>query len=482
MKGRSWAHQTAAVDFCRERRASVLNMGLRTGKTRVVIELWEEWKPKLTVIIAPKRVMPVWPQQFALHSDEDVLVCEPRGSSSQKATSWMKHVRRFKPHGPSVAVLNYESFWRGMLGELLLSMHVDLLVFDEVHKIKSPIGKASKFAQRLAPQCERVLGLSGTLMPHSPMDAWAVGMVIDPNVLGRSFTVHRNTYAIVRKQTVRQKGRVREVPIIVGYRNEEDLGRRLAKFCYSVDRDVLDLPPATHEIVECELSKDCLRIYEPLAAGFSAECKSGVINPANALVKFTRLAQLTGGWAAVDSQTGERVDKAKMEATQELIELAGKEPIVVFAMYKHDLAQIRNAAALAFGESTKPNPDITRVGQKMWYELSGSVDELDLWKQHGGVLACQIRSGGIGIDLTAARYCVFYSVGHSLGDYEQALARIHGPDRHDPVTYFHLVAPGTVDEAVYEALQCRKDIITTVVDSMKEAQSDGRREEESAPF
>jgi SNF2 family DNA or RNA helicase len=60
-----------------------------------------------------------------------------------------------------------------------------------------------------------------------------------------------------------------------------------------------------------------------------------------------------------------------------------------------------------------------------------------------------------------------YSVGFSLGDYLQSRSRLHRPGQESKVTYIQLVTPGTVDEAVYDALQAREDVIESVLRSNK---------------
>ena len=77
------------------------------------------------------------------------------------------------------------------------------------------------------------------------------------------------------------------------------------------------------------------------------------------------------------------------------------------------------------------------------------------------------RSGGVGIDLTRARYSIYYSLGFSLGSYEQSLARIHRPGQTRPVEYIHLLAKDTVDEKVMAALAHRADVVNSVLQQMK---------------
>ena len=66
-------------------------------------------------------------------------------------------------------------------------------------------------------------------------------------------------------------------------------------------------------------------------------------------------------------------------------------------------------------------------------ELSGRRDELKRWQDGGAqVLAVQISAGGIGVDLTRARYSIYYSLSFSLGEYDQALSRVHRPGQTRP--------------------------------------------------
>jgi len=442
MKTDAWGHQHEAAKFCEERRGSVLEMAMGTGKSRVVVDLHERWAPKLTVIVCPKRVMRVWPKQFEIHADVvPVIVTLDKGTSAKK-------VERCRREG--VLVVNYEAIWREPLASWMRAADISLLVCDEVHRAKSPTGKASKFLRLLAAQAGRVLGLSGTLLPHSPLDAWAIGMIIDPAVLGRSFVVHRNTYAVIQKVMMGGKER----PLIKGFRNLLLLGERLSEFAYHAGEEVLDLPEAMHEVVEVDLCPKAMKIYAPLHAGFAAECAAGVINLANAAVKFTRLQQLTGGWAAVDADTGERVDYAKRDALRELLEdMDPEESVVVFCRFRQDLNMVHEAAEAAGREHC---------------ELSGTNDELGWWEddEPGSVLAAQIQSGGTGVDLTKARYTVFFSVG-SLANYLQALKRTHRPGQERPVTYYHLVVANSIDEDIYDALANRREVIDSVIDSLK---------------
>ncbi|MFA5378725.1 MAG: helicase-related protein, partial [Dehalococcoidia bacterium] len=105
---------------------------------------------------------------------------------------------------------------------------------------------------------------------------------------------------------------------------------------------------------------------------------------------------------------------------------------------------------------------------RTYAELSGRGNDLQAWQEGKfDVIGVQIQAGGVGISLVRARYCVYYSMGYSLGDYEQSLARVHRPGQKQNVTYIHLVATGTVDEKVYKALQKRKQVIEDLLEGVK---------------
>jgi superfamily II DNA or RNA helicase len=101
-------------------------------------------------------------------------------------------------------------------------------------------------------------------------------------------------------------------------------------------------------------------------------------------------------------------------------------------------------------------------------ELSGKVDDLAAWQAgKTAVLVAQIQSGGIGIDLTRANVGVFYSLGHSLSEYLQAIARLHRPGQTQHTRFFSLVSTlhgkPTADGRVYEALSNRREVIDDIL-------------------
>ena len=135
------------------------------------------------------------------------------------------------------------------------------------------------------------------------------------------------------------------------------------------------------------------------------------------------------------------------------VQLNGEEPVVIFDRFHGDL----DAAKI-----------VCSALQLTHCELSGRKNDSE--KFHKGkaqVLIAQIRSGSLGIDLTRARYMVFYSTGVSLGDLEQAKKRVDRPGQTRNVTIYYLAGKKTVDEKIIAALSKRGDLVKLIVDDMR---------------
>jgi SNF2 family DNA or RNA helicase len=72
---------------------------------------------------------------------------------------------------------------------------------------------------------------------------------------------------------------------------------------------------------------------------------------------------------------------------------------------------------------------------------------------------CQVQTGALGIDLSAASVCVYYSLPESLVDYDQFCARIRKWKDKRTLTYYYLTGKGTIEEVHIAALRANLDLI-----------------------
>ena len=153
-----WRHQRAAFKFCLDKfaagmRGILLAMGMGTGKSLVACMLVLGLLARRILIACPLRVVPVWITQFERHVGAPVVIValdEDAGSVAQKQEMAAEKMRLAEARGvPFIAVINYDSAWRDPFAAWAEKIKWDLVIADEIHRIKAPGGKASLFFKRL---------------------------------------------------------------------------------------------------------------------------------------------------------------------------------------------------------------------------------------------------------------------------------------------------------------------------------------------
>jgi len=452
----SWPHQIRAYNLIRQQYSTLLAYEMGTGKSKVIVDYVCNCRPKYTLIVCPKSVMPVWMGQFIEHARGNYkIVCPFKGSTRQKLSTCKSHMESL-PRAPCIYVLNYDAVWRGELGKWIAAQSWNLIVLDESHRIKAHNSNCSKYLATIGQYNTRRVCLTGTPMPHSPLDLYGQFRFLDAGIFGIGWIQFQMRYALMGGFAPAAAGRPVQV---LKYINQDELQEKMYSITDRVTaQDVLSLPDVLHTQRFIDLTDNTRRIYVSLEEDMMADIDAGVITASNALARLLRLQQITSGFAKTEDGVERDISSEKSDELKSVFDdLPFLEPIVVFCRFRRDLQRIAEAA---------------ENSSRCCYEISGSRHELEAWKHaaasKGAVLAVQIQAGGLGIDLTAARYCVWYSVGFSLGDYEQCLARLHRPGQKHVVTYIHLIASDTVDGKIYKALAQKRDVITAILETYKE--------------
>jgi len=457
-----WPHQRAAYHFAQELPGCLLPIPMGGGKTKVAIDLLMNSRTAVrnVLILCPTSVRAVWRGEFHKHGPSYRLHILDNGTVRQKRQWVEQDCEDDRQHGdPSIVVVNYESAWRAPLGSWILERDWDWVILDESHRIKAHNSSVSKFCAKLHYRAKRRLCLTGTPMPHSPMDLFGQFRFLDPGVFGDSWFQFRSRYAETRNPNIPQQ--------ITGFINQEEMRERMAWITSPEVDCKLGLPPARHEEVTYAMTPGQRKVYEAMERELCTELEGGVVTAANALVKLLRLQQVIGGWLTPDdSDIPERVDpthaNAKRETLIDMLEdLPVSEPVVVFAWFRADLDEIQQAAATLgrrYGELSGRSRGLTDDGKL--------PDDVDL-------LGVQCASGGLGVDLSRASYAVMYSLGNiSPGSYDQILARLVRPGQRRPVLFWHLLAENTIDQYMYRARAEKRDAIDYVLSALRNPESE----------
>lgn len=442
-----WKHQERGVQLIDREPGAMLAFDMGTGKSRTVIHWINQRQPRRTLIVAPKSVVPVWPREFAKVDSKVQVVELSKGTTKDKAKRIRTEIDT-QNGKPLAVVINYDSIWRPHLKDLIRHTPWDLIVADESHKIKSHNSRVSRFMGLLAAQHGRRVCLTGTPMPHSPLDVFGQYRFLRPDIFGTNYTNFRARYCQSTTIDLPTGGRFEK---IIGWVNQDDLHEKFYSIAERVaKRDVLDLPPVMHTTVPVRLESKTWRAYKELENGFISYLASGeVVTASNILAKMIRLQQITSGFAVTEDGATVQIDTSKQEALEDILD-GTSAPVAVFCRFHQSLDQVKHVA---------------RSLGRPCVELSGRLNEVGgYWNaEPGAVAAIQIQAGGVGIDLTECADVVYWDQTWSLGEYDQSLARVDRPGQRRNVTYYHLIAEGTIDEGIKQALDKRADLIESIL-------------------
>lgn len=471
-KSEPWSHQRRALGkINRLGGRALLAMPMRTGKTKVTVD-WMgishiNYGIRRVLIVAPISVLHVWSDEIAAHlpASIDRRVTVLNGSTEQRAETVREEMGRLAD-GLDIIIVNYESVWRNLrkpkakrLDDLLCAWLGDdgLVVADESHKIKTPSSRQSRSLAKLGGQARMRLALTGTPITKTPLDVYGQFRFVDPALTNSREGRHRSwtefSHYFGRWGGFNQKE-------LIGYQHLDELLPVIAENSYKIKlEDCFDLPKRTFETIPVQLSEKGRGIYRQMAKEMIVELESGKVSLASiVLTKLLRLSQVTSGFLRTEDGTDEVIDHAKLDVCMDLVSdmVEQDEKVVVFCRFKHDYRMLLDAC-----HKMKLGP-VVLSGETPQSARQGLIRRFHDDKATR-VFIAQTQAGSLGIDLTAARFSIFYSLDYNWATYAQALDRIYGPKQTRPVTIYHLVVPRTVDSVVLNVLQRNGDLAKAVL-------------------
>lgn len=464
-KTEPWEHQKKALSYLCKRDAAALYTDMGTGKTKVMIDMIQTRGFSRVLVVAPNKACEVWEQQIGIHAVEGRI--HPIRLNQYSVSKVLAELDKTTPWGDlrssgtsEVLIINYEKVWRKGLEKRLLSkkFHIDCVICDESHRIKTPRSKCSMFLAKLGKIVPHRYLVTGTPLAETPTDVFAQYKFLDPIIFGTTLGTFREEYENVDPVlTARIGHRIlkKENP----YKNLDKLREKMFSCAFYIESSI-ELPEQTDIEYTFKMPDKTEKLYHEFLKEKVSELNGMWMESNNALTTVLRLQQITSGYAKVENiETKEQkvinIDKARREELKELLlQFPEGEPIVVFAHYKKDLKNIRKVCK--------------ELGY-LYSEVSGSVDTLKDWKDgKTQILGVQYSSGSESIDLTRARYCIYYSLTQRLALYEQSRKRIHRPGQTRPVVYYHMIETmkkgSTIDQKIYRALKNKKDVVDYVME------------------
>lgn len=229
----------------------------------------------------------------------------------------------------------------------LLGKGVDLLVLDELSKLKHPQARRFRMLKPWLGRFKRRWGLTGTPASNGLIDLFGQAYCLDlGRALGRFITHYRRDFF-----TPTGFGGYTWVP----QRDAEArIFARIAPLAQSLKAvDCLDLPELVERDVWVELPDAARAAYKALEDELLAVVNDVTLTAANAAVALSKCRQLCGGavYHDVDAlvatrrdvRTYEAIHDAKIEALTDLVDELQGQPLLVAYEFQHELERIRAA-------------------------------------------------------------------------------------------------------------------------------------------
>lgn len=339
----------------------------------------------------------------------------------------------------------------------------ELMVLDESHKIKSASSNVSRLMARLTPHVRRRVLLTGTVMPHSPLDVFGQWRFLDPMAFGEpqpDGSIRPSTYGGFRDRFAVLGGWMgREVK---SFKDLDQMQSIMAKNAVVVrKKDALDLPRTSDVTVPVTLSAREKSAYRDMKDLLQVQLsRTEQASSDNRLTQMLRLRQITAGLLPDDSGVLHTIGTSKVDTIASLVHdtLAGERRIVVFGLFRAEIALLadrlaRTGTTVRLISGDTPKAERVRVREEFGSKAPGRI-----------VLVAQIKTMSLAVnELVTANHAIFASLSQQRDDYIQARDRLDRIGQTRPVTFWHVNAPGTVDDVILTSHQNRTSLEDAVL-------------------
>lgn len=445
-------YQKKAINFGLDHKKCGLLLPMGAGKTvttLTIISLLKLIDTEKVLIIGPVRVIKsTWPEEIEKWSHtKDLSYSIIAGTPKQREKALQQKADIYLIGKENVTWLVDNKYF-----------DFDMVVIDELSTFKNPKSQRFRALRKVMPLADRFIGLTGTPAPKGIPDLWSQIYLIDQGErLGRTLTQFRERYLI--------PGR-RNGMIVYDWKPrpeaEEKIYKKIGDVCMSLDQaDCAKLPPVQYLKKSIELPQKAMAEYHAFKREKVLELDNNEsLLAANAGVLCGQLLQMTSGEIYKRDQLGNKLEEvaslhaAKLEALDDLIESANQNPVMVFYYFKYELKRI------------------TEHLKKQKIEVRSLSNEDDVRDWNDGkidVLLLHPASAGHGLNLQRGGHiAIWYTLPNwNLELYQQANARIYRQGQKQNVTIYQIIARGTVDEDMLDALEHKNITQKALIEALR---------------
>jgi SNF2 family DNA or RNA helicase len=435
-----YAHQRAGLGFLVHLGHGALLWEMGLGKTKTAID-YAEWlkrhsdKPQdfAVLVIAPNTVKRNWGVEITKHAGHSDWVV-PTGTVDKRLTQVATE---------TYTIINCEALSLHKMATALRAYEWDLVIVDESTRFKTPEATRTKNLAKLRTK-HRVI-LTGTPITGKPQDAFAQFEWVAPGTFGKSYWAFKDRFLDVNQWTHEING--------IKPGREAELRERIDRTSYRILKaDVLDLPEKVYTDRWVTMVGEQRKAYDQMRDELRIELDSGdELRASNVLTMLLRLTQVTAGVVGEAGKYQWIPDNAKVKELDAMLDELGSEPVVIFGQYQFELERLAARYTLHTGNDYVAPIIYGPTPEKVRHEL---VEQFQRGDRR--LLFCQTRTGGIGINLTAAKTAIYVTRSWGLEEYLQSQDRLHRIGQTGTVSIVHLVAEESIDVDIADALKDKR--------------------------
>ena len=419
-------HQKEAIEKLTGSRRFILADDMGLGKTTSTIIAALETGAKKILIICPASLKINWEREIANYTDRSVYIAEGKKFSTESDFVIVNYDILKNFHDP-----------KDKENSLLFKSEFELVVLDEAHMVSNAQAQRTKIINSYVKTIKRVWLLTGTPMTSRPMNYYNLLNIIESPVAQNWMA-----YAIRYCQGYQFTAGNRKVWNVTGASNLEELRDRTSKqILRRLKEEVLDLPDKIITPVYLRLKS---KEYEDLMGEYYEWFDKNSNESSSLTVQFSKLMKVR------KVISNEKV-KQTIEFVENIIDQGKK--VIIFTNFTDTLQTIYQH----FGK-----PAVYLDGSCNKVQRQFAVDQFQD-NEKITVFVGNLKAAGVGLTLTSAEAVIMNDLSFVPAEHAQAEDRAYRYGQKNNVLVYYPLFENTIEGAVYDILNHKKKIISTVM-------------------
>lgn len=421
-------HQKEAIEKLVGSKRYILADDMGLGKTTSTIIAALETGVKKILIICPASLKINWQREIENYTDRSTFIAEGKKFSTEHDFVIVNYdiLKNFHDKDP-----------RNRDNSELIKGNFDLVILDEAHMVSNAQAQRTKIINNFVKDIKRVWLLTGTPMTSRPMNYYNLLHIIESPV-----AQNWKAYAIRYCQGYQFNAGGRKVWNVSGASNLEELRERTSgQILRRLKEEVLDLPD---KIISPVYLRIVSQEYKNLMGEYREWYKNNSEESSSLTVQFSKLMQIRKLIA------NEKVSQT-IEFAENILDQGKK--VIIFTNFTDTLQSIYQH----FGKSA-----VYLDGSCSNSVRQQAVDRFQT-DDKIKVFVGNLKAAGVGLTLTAAEVVIMNDLSFVPAEHSQAEDRAYRFGQKSNVLVYYPIFENTIEKTIYDVLNKKKRIISTVL-------------------